>query len=153
MDFVISKVVMSVCALLVAGILSGLIGMTGTLDNRSELKGVLKEFAGLVERTARSGAEAVVEWTVPTLSDGGKIKMTITSVAVSGEAGGHKYTYQPAVTLHLWSYVGTALNATEVSLLDKAAFPIDSGSGEVVRILTEMVTFENEPSLFAFVGT
>ncbi len=150
MDFILSKVALSLCALLVAGILAGVFGGQGLLDDSSELRGVLREFCGIVDRCVRSGAETVVEWTVPVLSNGDRVTLTLTSVAVRGEAAGHSDAYRPSATLHLWPYTGTALNGTEVRALDSDAHQLCSSSGQAIMIETVLVTLENEPTLMAF---
>jgi len=151
MDFVISKVAASICALLVVSILSGLLGSTQMVDDASELKNTLRQLCRLVDRAVRSGSESVLEWTVPTLSDGHMITLILTSGAVRGEAGSSRDTYQPAAPLHLWHHAGEELNRTQVQLLDRDTPELRIESGHEVVVTTKLVVFENALTLFAFV--
>lgn len=152
MDFVISKVALSVCALLVVSVLSGVLAGTNVLDDSSELKGVLRELCSLVDSSVRSDSESAVEWTVPTLSDGRAITIVLADGMVRGEARGHRDACQPAASFHLWRYDGEALNSSMVDQLDSDAPNLTIASGQAVSVTTSVVMYENELTLFAFVG-
>ena len=152
MDFVVSKVAMSVCALLVISILSGVLGSTKLVGDASELSGVLGELCGLVDRAVRSCSESVQEWTVPHLSNGDLITITITSGVVRGEAGGYRDAHQTEAPLHTWRYSGEPLNETTTDQLDRAEAPLEAVSGQRVVITTVNVLYENDQAIFAFVA-
>lgn len=152
MDFVVSKVAMSICALLAVSILAGVLDRSEVVDEASDLSGVVEELCGLVDRGVWSGTESIMEWTVPFLSDGGLITITITSGVVRGEAGGHTNAQQTTTPLHQWQYSGQALDSSLVEDLDETAGSLERVSGQGIMIRIVKVLFEDQPNLFAFVG-
>ncbi len=153
MDFIVSKVAMSICALLVVSILGGMLRSDIFVDERDELKSILTDLSRTIERAAWSGCEAKTAWTVPCLTDHEIIEVSIHSSTVSAESGGRTVVISPACEIHTWSWNGSALNASLVQYLDNFSPAVHSVSGQAIEVRTQSVSFENGYRMFAFVGS
>jgi len=150
MDFVISKVAMSVCALLVAGVLSGCMDPLGFADREGELDGVVKGFCGLVDRAVLSHSRTCLTWDVPFMADGQEIRMIIHRGLVMAEAGTENAIAQPVTGIHTWHDTGASMNATALKLLDASEDELVAHSGDQVLLVTEQVLLDNLPTYLAF---
>jgi hypothetical protein len=153
MDFIVSKVAMSICALLVVSILGGMLRSDIFVDQPDELKSILTDLSRTLERAAWSGCEAKTAWTVPFLADHDTIEVSVRSSTVSAESGDRRVAVSPACEIHTWSWNGSALNASVVQHLDDISPAIHSVSGQAMEIRTQSVSFENGYRIFAFVGS
>jgi hypothetical protein len=151
MDFVMSKVAMSICALLVVGVLSGCLDPANFVDPGQELDDLVRRFCGLVDRAALSGSSCSVAWEVPSLSGGGDVTLLIHRGLVAAQGGGEASVGQPVSGVHTWHNTGAAINASGLRLLDSAAEGLGACSGERILLTTELVLLENEPAYLAFV--
>lgn len=142
---------MSICALMVVGVLSGVLGNVGLVDDATELRSILRGFCELADQLERSGSEASVSWDVPFMSSGGTITLSISSGVVRGVCAGESAVCEPRAPLHLWRYDGYALNRTLVEELAGSEPSLTTASGHVLEIRTEYVIFENQAALFVFV--
>lgn len=151
MDFVISKVAMSICALVVAGALSGCMDPRNFVDPSAELDDLVREFCGLVDRMVMSGSACSLTWEVPSLANGGGATLLIDQGMVSAEGCGETSVGRPVSCLHTWKNTGASLNASALELLDSLADGLGARSGERVFLTTELVLLDNEPRYLAFV--
>lgn len=151
MDFVISKVAMSICALLVVGALSGCLDPANFVDPGQELDDLVRRFCGLVDRAVLSGSSCSMAWEVPRLSDGGDVVLLISQGLVTAKAGAEGSVGQPVSGVHTWHNTGAAMNTSGLRLLDTAAEGLGARSGERILLTTELVLLENEPAYLAFV--
>lgn len=152
MDFIVSKVAMSICALLVVSVLGGMLRSDIFVDEPDELESILTDLSMTLERAAWSGCETKTAWTVPFLTDHDIIEVSISSSTVSAGSGDRRVAVSPACEIHTWSWNGSALNATVVRHLDDISPAVRSVSGQAMEIWTQSVSFENGYRVFAFVG-
>ena len=68
MDFIVSRIAMSVCALLVIGILAGVVDIPQLDDTKAELEDFLEGFCRIAEEVAGARADVELEWTVSSLA-------------------------------------------------------------------------------------
>ncbi len=150
MDFVISKVAMSVCGLLVVGVLSGCMDPARFADPGHELDRIIRGFCDLVDRAVLSRSDSSLAWSVPCRADGQSVEVVISGGIVAAEAGGERSFGQPAMGIHTWHNTGAAMNMTGLRLLDASAEDLITFSGESLIISTELVLLENQPTYLAF---
>ena len=150
MDFVVSKVAMSICALIVVGVLGGLIHGTRSSEVDYELTAVLDELGELVESAGRASASGQIHWVVPALSNGEDVEIQVSSILLRGTSDGHSEVRGLSCTVHTWLWDGTMLNSTIVTELDRSAEPIEADSGEKIAIRVECVPVDNESLLMVF---
>lgn len=150
MDFIVSKVAMSICALIVVGVLGGLIVGTRSSETAYELKGVLDELRELVENAERASASGEIRWAVPALSNGEDVEILVSSSLLRGTSDGHSEVRRLSCALHTWLWDGAMLNSTIVAELDRSAEPIKAVSGERIAIKVENVLVDNESHLMVF---
>lgn len=152
MDFVISKVAMSVCALLVAGVLSGCLDPANLVELGGDLDDIVRRFCVLVDRIALSGSSSSLTWAVPCLPDGQDIRVEVQRGLVKVEAGDERCYGQPVSGVHTWHNTGAAMNSTGLKLLDAVADGLVAVTGESILLTTELVLLDNEPAYLAFVS-
>ena len=152
MDFIVSKVAMSICALLVVAVLGGMIHGSRSSENAYELKGVLEDLCGLVENAGRASASADIRWAVPELHNGEDLTIQISSNLVRAVIDGHSEVRRLSCTVHTWVWDGATLNSTIVSRLDRFAETMEVVSGEKVGIRVENVLLDNESILMVFLS-
>jgi hypothetical protein len=152
MDFIVSKVAMAICALMVVAVLAGVVNRDAFVDHDQELATILAIFGSLVERAATSCSEIAADWTVPLLSDGESVSVSIQGGIVAAEAGGRTARAQPACGIHTWDWDGSGLNLTSIEGLDESSPRLQFTSGEAILIETIQVTLENECTYLVFVS-
>ena len=152
MDFVVSKVAMSICALLVVSVLSGVLGNDILFSKVDELDSILIDLSIVVERSVWSECEGRTSWRVPFLSDGASIDISVRDSVLSAKSGDRFAALRPACDTHTWQWNGTSLNATCVSILDASSPMATSSSGHALEIRTQMVAYEDQNRIFAFVS-
>jgi len=149
-DFVVSKVAMSICALMVVGALAGVFDRDAFVQRDHELSGVLNRLSSVVDRAAVSSSEFTTGWRVPLSSDGSLIVISIRAGSVSAESGGRTAMAQPACGLHTWSWDGRGLNSSSICEMDASSPQLGFESGMTILIKTIMVTLDNEPRYLVF---
>jgi len=149
MDFVISKVVMAICALLVIATLTGLFTEESLLGNDRGISHVLDEFCEIAARA--NMCESDVLWQTPFLLDGGVVTMSIQKESVLAESSGEAAARQLSSRVHLWRSDGRPLNESAILALDSDAGSLVFESGTTVEIVSRMLTYEDGPRIFVFV--
>jgi len=152
MDFIVSKVVMSITALLVVSILAGLLSPDKFVHLDTELVRVLDDLSSIVGRTAMSASEVTITWTVPFISTGGEVLVTVHRSILSGSSGGQRVRVQPIFELHTWSYDGSMLNTSTIDALDNYSEDVECRSGQRFTICTASVQFDNGSRLLLFLS-
>jgi len=152
MDFIVSKVAMSVCALMVVAMLAGVVDRDAFVDHDQELATILVRFGGLVERAATSCSEVAADWTVPLLSGGESVSVSIQAGIVAIEAEGKAARAQPACGIHTWDWDGSMLNLSSIEELDESSPRLQFTSGEAILIDTVQVMLENECAYLVFIS-
>ncbi len=152
MDFIVSKVVMSVTALLVVSILAGLLSPDKFVDSDNDLVRVLDDLSSTIDRIAMSASEVTITWTVPFLSSGDEVLVTVQHSILSGSSNDRIARLQPVFELHTWSYDGSVLNTSTIEALDLSSDGIGCRSGQRLTISTAPVLLENESKLLVFLS-
>jgi len=150
MDFFVSKVVLSICALLVVTVLSGVTGRDRFMDDRHEIKTILQDFCDVADRAFGERSEGTVLWRVPGLVAGGEIELTLDRGAISCQWHGGSIARQPQCYPHTWRWDGSALNESTVRDLDKDSGRLTVRSGDSILLTTAYVLFENDRRLLVF---
>jgi len=153
MDFVVSKLAMSVCALLVVSVLGGVFRSEVLFCDVDELDALLKDLSTTLERSVWSGCEGSTEWRVPFLDEGGSIEVSFQNNTLMAKSDDRAAVCRPACEAHTWLWNGTALNSSCVRALDSCAPPVRAFSGRILEIHIQAVTLDNQDTLLAFVRT
>lgn len=150
MDFVVSKVAMSICALMVVAALSGAFDRDAFVGEDEGLSRILESLCDLVNRAATSRSEFAVGWIVPLLPSGDSMAISIQAGLVKAEGIGSTERAQPSCGLHTWVWDGGEMNLTAMVDMDETSPQLDFRSGETIIIRTVQVTLENEPRFLVF---
>jgi hypothetical protein len=150
MDFFVSKVALSICALLVITILSGVTDRDRFMDDGRGIEIVLQDFCDVADRAFGERSEGIVLWKVPVLSTGNEIELTLDHGVVHSQWEGISIARQPQCYLHTWRWDGSALNESTVGDLDKDSGRLTASSGESIILITVYVLFENDHRLLVF---
>lgn len=151
MDFIISKVVMSITALLVVSVLTGLLSPNMFVEVDTELGGVLEDLSSIITRAVMSASEVSITWTVPFLATGGEVLVTVHHSLFTCSTEDESERMQPVFDLHTWEYDEAMLNASIIRELDDSSENLERHSGQGLTISAEPVQFENESRLLLFV--
>jgi hypothetical protein len=151
MDFVLSKVIMSVCALAVAGILTGVARHTDAPDTSSDLDELLWRFERLVSDISRSGAECSANWILPELPSGAEVEIGVWADRASATSGGLTRWATLEIRLHTWSWNGSVLNQSVVDTLDMASVCVRANSGQSFGLTSEWVATSDGQELMVFI--
>ena len=151
MDFVISKVVMSICALTVVSILGGLVESDIFASPATELSEILRSFHDSVHATVQSGSGSRIAWKVPGLQDGKSVEISVHTDFVRCTSERNDCVFWNNVELHLWIWDGEPLNETTMSELDENADHVIAFTGDEFVITCERVVLDNAPRDFAFI--
>ncbi|MGQ9587684.1 MAG: hypothetical protein ACUVT7_04795 [Thermoplasmata archaeon] len=152
MDFVVSKVAMSVCALLVLSVLAGAFSSERFVEKDAELESVAEDLSLLAERIWRSGSEIRMTWAVPFLSTGEGVEITIENSVVWAKSATDLAVRKPSCGLHTWAWDCSELNSTTARELDSHARQVNARSGQSLELRTEHVLFESQTKLMVFVS-
>jgi len=152
MDFVVSKVAMSICALLVASVLSGVFGNDLLFRGVDELDSILTDLSITLERSAWSNSEGTTVWEIPYISNGDTVFISIQASILRASSGERSAIAVPGCEAHTWTWNGTSLNSTSVRSLDESSFQIESSSGHALEIEAKEIRYENGNVMFVFVS-
>lgn len=152
MDFIISKVAMVVCALLVVLILAGVLDQSKFLDHEREVARILSEFCELVEDADAARAEAVLVWEVPMMPTGAELQMTVDGDLVRGESGGARAHVQFMCPVHTWALDNRCLNRSNVEDFDRSAPVLEAVSGQRLKVGVEACTIDGSDELLVFIS-
>lgn len=150
MDFFVSKVALSICALLVVAVLSGVTSSDRFIDDSHEIDGVLGDLCAAAERAIEGGSEGNLVWTVPALPRGEVIEIVLEHGIVRSHWSGRWIERQPSCCVHTWRWDGSSLNGSGVSTLDRDSPPLVIRTGDRLLLKTEYVLFENDRKLLVF---
>ncbi len=151
MDFVVSKVAMAVCALVVLAVLAGIAEPGYFVDGDAELRSYLDEFCVLAERGVLLGNELDTHWDVPTKADGKYVELSVKAGIVSLLSDQKREARAPQFGIHTWTWDGSCLNASIVEKLDTRGPTLWAWSGDAVTLETMTVLYEDSPTLMVFV--
>lgn len=134
MDFVVSKVVMSICALVVAGGLAEVVGSSLSAGPGEDLERVLAGLQGTVSGLAVHGGDCAVAWPVPALPSGEAVHMSFRDGMVTASAGGSTRAAATVPEVHAWAWDGGPLNSTSVDALDASCGRFDASTGDTLTL-------------------
>lgn len=152
MDFIVSKVAMSICALTVASVLGAFFGDELFVNENDELERILADLSATAHSAILSQSEGAAIWRVPFLSNGDTISMSVDETEFRAICGEEMAILRPPMAIHTWSWDGTELNESAVEALSETSRPACSSSGHALEITTRLVSYENDQKLLAFVS-
>ncbi len=150
MDFVVSKVAMSICALMVVAILGGMFDKENFVDADAELENIVHDFCSVADLIALAGAESIVSWLVPFASDGEPVMIKIDGILVRADCGHESAVGQPISPVRTWKYDGQSLNTTQLDELDRTRIILEASSGQSIGLESRIVTVDNQNRMFVF---
>ncbi len=151
MDFVVSKVAMAICALLVVTVVAGVFSEGALIGRTRGFEQVLAKFVNLAEQAVGTGSESSVLWCAPYLPDGEGVTISIYRGIVLVESTEGSAADYPIRGIHVWHPDGQPLNRSMVDALDRCSGSLTFESGQSVVIVTKFVTYEDERRLLVFV--
>lgn len=151
MDFVASKVGMSICALMVSSILVAVHDDTRAADLERELDGLACGLAEDLSSALLGGVESRIVDKVPWLSTGEAVDLAVGSASLLLRCGNAVACVGLAHDVHLWQWNGTCLEDGEVEALDSEASPLALSSGDIFETTVEEVTVNGVDVLMLFV--
>jgi hypothetical protein len=152
MDFVISKVGMSICALLVVSILGQSLHELSSTGEMDALEGIVRLFDRLLYSCMEGGDDVDCIYRVPHLPDGSLVRMAFHPggvIASSENAWAHAETCCP---LNLWDWSGDELNQTVLGEMNRDCNPIETSSGASLLIEVRCVSVQSVLCRMAFVS-
>jgi hypothetical protein len=150
MDFIVSKVAMSICALLVVGILGGMFGPGALFDAGNELDSIVDGFCAIVDEVALSRAQTMMYWTVPHTSAGSVVHLELGRSVLRVTTEEERAVGQPPCEIRTWSIEGTSLNSTELAELDASQSGLIAHSGQAIELSSRTVYCEHEELMLVF---
>lgn len=153
-DFVVSKVAMSLCALLVAGCLSEIVSTSTGPDPGGDLARILADLQEDVSSLAALQGECSLEWPVPTIPSGGLVELSIDGGRALARSGAEWRDAEVLPPPHTWGWDGLPLNSTELAQRDLASPVLTARSGDTLSLRMVAATLDGseEPMLFASVS-
>ncbi len=142
-DFVVSKVVMSVCALLVAGGLAGIVETSLEADPGGDLEDILDDLQETLSRLASHGCDFDLTWTVPALPSASAVHMSFGDGPVVARADGVTRAAEMWPEVHTWTWDGRPLNMTVVEELDSSSPRLDAWTGDALAITAYEVLLDD----------
>jgi len=150
MDFIVSKVALSVCALMTAGVFYGIYGGDMMRDVEGDLERILTRFADETVRPSVEGAESRTVWEVPCLPDGSIVWIVVGGWTVEAHSGTALAAIQLPEEVHTWLPTSHALNSTVVEAFDDESARIRACTGQHVTVRSMEVDLDNSEALMLF---
>jgi hypothetical protein len=151
MDFFVSKVAMSICALLIVAVLGAALGEDRFVDGAQEIRGIMEDLCDVAESAYDAGSEGEVTWTAPELSTGECLQLVIDHDGIHGHTNGQTIVCAPHCQLHTWRWDGTALNRSAAEALDERSDGFTVSSNDEVMVSTKYVMADSDLVLMVFV--
>ena len=153
MDFVISKVAMSLCALIVASVLGPILVSVNDDGDRVELDAFVTNLSRAISMAVVAGLETNCELSLPTTSSGDEVHLELRPGGLLISSEDERVVCRPCTKLHLWKWNGSALTSTEVERLDSTHRESVAVSGDTIIAATRWIPVDSTPTLLAFVWT
>lgn len=151
MDFVVSKVAMSICVLMVASILAGVYREQAVVDDSSELRGLLMRLTDLINTYKDASAESTIRTEVPSMVKGEKIDVEVSCSYMVARSGTREVFAQSPDGVHTWFWLGEPLNNTVIAERDARAAPANASTGGCLLVMTRLAIVENDARMLVFV--
>lgn len=150
MDFVVSKVALSICALLVAAVLGNIYGDGAFRDVRGELEGVAMDLIAVASAPLDARTECTASWEVPYLSAGEDVSVAVSAESIRVFTSSVVVMIATPFAMHTWSWDGSPLNDSLVTELDGRAPKTTASSRGTITIAAMEITMGNETELMVF---
>ena len=150
MDFVVSKVSMSILALMTATVLYGIYGGDLMTDAEGDLKMILARFSDETVAPAAEGAESTISWEVPALPGGGTVWGVVGGDIVEAHSGSDSAVLQLPVEVHTWARAAIVLNSTMLESIDAASPSLRACTGQHLTVSSAFVMLDSSLSLMLF---
>jgi hypothetical protein len=151
MDFIVSKVALSVLALMTAGTLYGLYDGDMLTDVEGDLERILQRFADETARPSAERVESRAVWEVPGLPDGDVVWLVVGGPTVEAHSGSSGAALLLSTDMHTWSPTDDPLNGTALESLDSCSARLRACTGQHVTVESEVVMVDNMQELMLFV--
>jgi hypothetical protein len=152
MDFVISKVGMSICALLVVSVLGQSLYESSSTGEMDALEGIVRLFDRLLYNCVVAGEDVDCLYRVPHLPGGSLVCMTFYPSGVIASSEDARVRAETCCPLNLWHWSGDELNQTELGEMNRDCDPIESTSGDGLLIEVRRVPVQSVSCRMAFVS-
>ncbi len=153
MDFVVSKVALSVCALMVASVLGQSLYQSSLASDMDDLASILRQFDGLLRFCAEGVDDADCLYCVPYLPGGFPIALTIHPGGLVASSESSYASARTCCQLALWVWDGDEVNRTEVEEREHGSDPIKSVSGDCLLIRARQVPVDGIACTMVFVDS
>jgi len=150
-DFIVSKVALSVCALLTVAVLSNVFDRDRFVPTAAEVRRIVNDLRETIDSVYGGGTEKSVSWLVPRLPDGKDISICIIGGFIRGDAEGHSFIARPIAPVHTWAWDEKRLNESLIRDLDNSSDDIHAVSGEVFVISSMAARVDNDQTLLVFI--
>lgn len=150
MDFVVSKVALSICALLVAAVLGNIYGDGAFRDVRGELESVARDLIAIASAPLDARTECTASWEVPCLSAGEEVSVIVSAESVRVFTSSAIVMIATPFAMHTWSWDGSPLNDSLMAELDGRASKTTASSHGTITIVATEITVGNDPELMVF---
>jgi hypothetical protein len=150
MDFIVSKVALSVCALMTAGVLYGVYGGDMMRDVDGDLERILARFVDETVRPSVDGVESRTVWEVPGLPDGNVVWLVVGGWTVEAHSGAAVAAIQLPEEMHTWSLTCGVMNSTVVEAFDDGSARIRACTGQHVTVISVEISLDNSEALMLF---
>lgn len=150
-DFVVSKVVMSVCALLVAGGLAEVVGTSTSPDTGLDLEAALMDLQRAASSLASVRGECSLAWEVPGLPTEAGLELSFLGGSACARAEGTARTTHIDPSPHTWEWDGMPINGTRLAELDFGSPTLLTRSGDTLALEVLLVTVDDSGQLLLFV--
>ena len=151
MDFVASKVGMSVCALIVSSILVAVYEDTNGASVENELDGIAREIADDLSSISLGGVRSRTVDEVPWLATGEVVDVALCMDSLMLRCRGSSVCVALAHGVHLWRWNGTCLDLADIEALDSMAAPLEASSGDFLETVVENVEVDGTEMSMVFV--
>jgi hypothetical protein len=152
MDFVISKVGMSICALLVVSVLGQSLYESFSTGEMDALEGIVRLFDRLLYSCVEGGEDVDCIYRVPHLPDGSLVCMTFHPDSVIASSEDARILAEMCCPLNLWDWSGDELNQTVLSEMNRDCDPIEATSGDGLLIEVRCVPVQSVSCRMAFIS-
>jgi len=150
LDFVVSKVALSICALLVVAVLGNVYGPGAFRDLEHELEGVAMDLVSTASAMFDALAESQLSWDAPRLSAGEEISVEVSEGFVRVSSGPSSTAVATPFLIHAWRWDGSPLDEVLVQGLDADTPSTVVRSDGSMTLSTSLVPVGTELELMVF---
>jgi hypothetical protein len=151
MDFVMSRIGLSVCALISVSVLGAAFAEHELDDKRQELRTAVQRLCDTMSAAALGYGDSVTTYTVPWLSTGEAIQATVTTDGTVMSTGALSEVDHPCTQIHLWRWDGNELNNSVIAQMDAACGGFTASSGASLDIVGMSLMVDGTPRMLVFV--